>query len=154
MRSELNRALKDAMKNKDQRALCTIRLILAAIKEKDIAARAEDRCEGASDEEILAILAKMIKQRQESSQIYEEAGRLDLAEQERAEMEIVQSFLPPQLSCDEVESACCAVVADMNASGLKDMGRCMGELKSRYAGQMDFKLASGVVRKLLSENAA
>lgn len=154
MRSELNKALKVAMKEKDQRALSTIRLVLAAIKEKDIAARAEDRCEGASDEEILAILAKMIKQRQESSQIYEEAGRLDLAEQERAEMEIVQSFLPPQLSCEEVRSACCAVVEDMGASGLRDMGRCMGELKNRYAGQMDFKVASGVVRKLLSDSAA
>lgn len=154
MRGQLTEALKEAMKAKDQRRISTLRLILAAIKEKDIAARAQDRCEGASDEEILGVLAKMVKQRQESSRLYEEAGRLDLAEQEREEMEIIRSFMPQQLHDEEIKDACNEVVNEMGASGLKDMGRCMGELKARYSGQMDFKQASSIVRRLLSESAA
>ncbi|MFP4004001.1 MAG: GatB/YqeY domain-containing protein [Alphaproteobacteria bacterium] len=154
MRERLTEALKEAMKAKDQRKVSTLRLILAAIKEKDIAARSQDRCEGASEEEILGVLAKMVKQRQESSQTYEEAGRLDLAEQEREEMEIIQSFLPRQLHGEEVREACNAVIAELDASGLKDMGRCMGELKARYAGRMDFREASAIVRQLLAGRAA
>lgn len=154
MRERLTEALKEAMKAKDQRKVSTLRLILAAIKERDIAARAQDRCEGASEDEILGVLAKMAKQRQESSLTYEEAGRLDLAEQEREEMEIVESFLPRQLHGEEVREACNAVVQDIGADGLKDMGRCMGELKARYAGRMDFKEASSIVRRMLSERAA
>jgi len=154
MRGQLTEALKEAMKAKDQRGVSTLRLILAAIKEKDIAARAQDRCEGATNEEILGVLAKMLKQRQESSETYEEAGRLDLAEQEREEMEIIQSFMPRQLRGEEIRDACNSLVSEMQASGLKDMGRCMGELKSRYSGQMDFKEASCIVRRLLSESRA
>jgi uncharacterized protein len=154
MREQLTEALKEAMKAKDQRRVSTLRLILAAIKEKDIAARAQDRCEGASEEEILGVLAKMVKQRQESSQMYEDGGRLDLAEQEREEQEIIRSFMPRQLRSEEIREVCSSVVAEMGASGLKDMGRCMGELKARYSGRMDFKEANSIVRRLLSERAA
>lgn len=150
MREELSSALKEAMKNQDKVRLATLRLILAAIKDRDIAARSGDNSHGVSDKEILQILAKMIKQRSESSQTYEEAGRLDLAEQERQEIEIIRGFMPRQLDQDEIRSACSQVVEETGASGLKDMGKCMGALKTRFAGQMDFGKASGIVKELLS----
>jgi uncharacterized protein YqeY len=151
MRQELNDALKAAMKAKDQRKLATLRLILAAIKDRDIAARAEDRMGGVSDEEILGILQKMSKQRDESLRLYEEAGRLDLAEQEREEKEIVESFLPQQMSEDEIKDCCDKVLSDLGAENLKDMGKCMGALKERYTGQMDFSKASAIVRERLQQ---
>ncbi len=148
MRDKFAASLKDAIKAKDRIRTSTLRLILAAIKDRDIAARAGDR-RGVSDDEILQILAKMIKQREESSQTYDEAGRLDLAEQERQEIEIIMEFLPRQLGIEEIRSACNDVVAEIGARGLKDMGKCMGTLKQRYAGQMDFSKASGIVKGLL-----
>jgi len=151
MRTELTEALKDAMRAKDQRKLATLRLILAAIKDRDIAARSEDRMGGVSDDEILGILKKMSKQRDESLRLYEEAGRLDLAEQEREEKEIVESFLPQQMSEDEVRKCCEEVVAEMGAETLKDMGKCMGALKERHAGTMDFSKASAIVRERLQQ---
>ncbi|MCP5433284.1 MAG: GatB/YqeY domain-containing protein [Alphaproteobacteria bacterium] len=150
MREDINQALKTAMKARDQRRVSTLRLMLAAIKDRDIAARAEDRCEGASPEEILQILQKMVRQREESIRTYEEAGRADLAEQEREEEEIIKSFLPRQLSPAEIETACGHLLQEMGASTIKDMGRCMGALKERYAGQMDFARASAIVKEKLA----
>lgn len=149
MREELNEALKTALKAQDKRRLSTLRLILAAIKDRDIAARSEDRNEGVSDEEILSILQKMVKQRKESSTMYEEAGRLELAEQEREEIAIIDEYLPQQMSDDEVRTATQELVKDIEAAGLKDMGRTMAALKERYAGVMDFKVASATVIELL-----
>ncbi len=149
MREELNEALKTALKAQDKRRLSTLRLILAAIKDRDIAARSEDRNEGVSDEEILSILQKMVKQRKESSTMYEEAGRLELAEQEREEIAIIDEYLPQQMSDDEVRTATQELVKDIEAAGLKDMGRTMAALKERYAGVMDFKVASATVKELL-----
>lgn len=149
MRDELNADLKEALKSQDKRRTATLRLILAAIKDRDIAARSEDRTEGVTDDEILSILQKMVKQRRESSSTYEEAGRLELAEQERAEIEIISEYLPKQMSDDEIKKAAAAVVEEIDASGLKDMGRTMGALKERYSGVMDFKKASAVIKDLL-----
>ncbi len=153
MRDKLNSTLREAIKAKDDIRVSTLRLILAAIKDRDIAARSEDRRDGVTDDEILQILTKMVKQRQESSQIYEGAGRLDLSKRERQEIEVIRKFLPRQLDREEIRSACCNVVNEMEASGLKDMGKCMGVLKERYAGQMDFGKASNFVKELLSHGA-
>jgi hypothetical protein len=152
MRTELNEALKQAMKARDGRRVSTLRLILAAIKDRDIAARTEDRCSGITDDEILQVLAKMIRQRQESAEIYEQAGRAELALQEREEIGIIEGFMPKQFSTDEIRGACQKVVGDLGASGLRDMGKCMGALKERYAGQMDFSKASSVVKELLTHS--
>jgi uncharacterized protein len=149
MRDALNEALKKAVKAKDKRRTSTLRLILAAIKDRDIAARSVDRTEGVSDEEILSILQKMVKQRRESATMYEEAGRLELAEQEREEILIIDEYLPEQMSDDEIRTASQSVVKEIEATGLKDMGRTMGTLKERYAGVMDFKKASATVKELL-----
>ncbi len=149
MRAKISAALQEAMRDQNPRRLSTLRLILAAIKERDIAARAEDRCDGASEDEVLAILQKMVRQRQESARTFEEGGRLDLAEQERAEIEIIQTFLPRQLSEAEIAGACRAVVDEIGATALRDMGRCMGTLKERYAGRMDFSKASSIVKSCL-----
>ena len=156
MRNRINDGLKEAMKAKDTLRLSTLRLINAAIKDKDIALRGEGtdlRGEGTdalvSDDDILAILAKMIKQRQESATTYEEAGRLELAEKERAEIEMIEEFLPRQLSEAEVQAVVKKVVAEIGAESIRDMGRVMGTLKSRYAGQMDFGKAGAAVKGLL-----
>lgn len=150
MREELNEALKGAMKARDQRRTSTLRLILAAIKDRDIAARAEDRCSGVSDAEIVQILAKMIRQRQESAQVYDDACRPELALQEREEIGIIESFMPRQLNAEEIRAAVAKLVSEIGASGIRDMGRCMGALKERYAGQMDFGAASSVVKEILT----
>ncbi|MEM8987472.1 MAG: GatB/YqeY domain-containing protein [Pseudomonadota bacterium] len=149
LRQDINDAMKTAMKEKDQVRLSTLRLVNAAIKDRDIAARSEDRCDGVTDEEILAVLTKMVKQRDESFKTYEEAGRLDLAEREQTESEIIKSFLPRQLSEDEIQQAVAGVVDELEADGLKDMGRCMGALKQRYAGSMDFGRAGALMKERL-----
>jgi len=151
MRAEINEQLKEAIKAKDKRRISTLRLVLAAVKDRDIAARSEDRCQGVTDDEIRQIMAKMVKQREESATTYEEAGRADLALQEREEIEIIRSFLPRQLEADEIKVICSDVVGEIGASGLKDMGKCMGALKSKYAGQMDFSRASAIVKELLTQ---
>lgn len=151
LREKIDAALKTAMKARDEKIrVSTLRLINAAIKDRDIAARAEDRCEGVSDDEILAILTKMVKQREDSAAAYEEGGRPDLAEQERAEIEVIREFLPRQLSDDEIEEAVSAVIEELDAHGLKDMGRCMGALKERYPGAMDFGRAGAMMKKALA----
>lgn len=148
---QINADLKATMKARnDKLKVSTLRLITAAVKDKDIAARANDQCSGLKDEDILAVLTKMVKQREDSANTYEEAGRIELAEQERREMEIIQNYLPRQMSDQEVLAAVDDVITDIDAEGLKDMGKCMGELKSRYQGQMDFGKANKVVKDRLS----
>lgn len=149
MRDRLSQALKEAMKEKDSARLSTLRLINAAIKDKDIALRGEGRDSGATDDEVLAILAKMVKQRQESARVYEEGGRLELAEKELAEIGVIEGFLPRRLSDDEVEKAIAKAIADVGADSIRDMGKVMGALKSAYAGQMDFAKVGGAVRARL-----
>ena len=148
MRDEINEALKTAQKARDAHAVSTIRLINTAIKDRDIAQRGKGG-DPVGDEEIREILAKMIKQRRESARIYEEGSRLDLAEQERREIEIIEGFLPAQLDDEGVRAACAEAIRESGAQGLRDMGKCMGVLKKRYAGQMDFGTASGEVKRLL-----
>jgi uncharacterized protein YqeY len=146
IRERLSNDLKEAIKAKESTCVSTLRLILAAVKDRDIAARSEDTTDGVPDTEILAILGKMIKQRQESARIYEEAGRLDLAEQELAETDVIRSYLPRQMSGAEIEAAVGAVIAETGAASVRDMGKVMGLLKTRYAGKMDFGVAGAAVK--------
>ena len=148
MRDEINEALKTAQKARDAHAVSTLRLINTAIKDRDIAQRGKG-CDPVGDEEINEILAKMIKQRKESARVYEEGNRLDLAEQERREIGIIEGFLPEQMGEEDVRAACAEVVRESGAQGLRDMGKCMGVLKKRYPGQMDFGTASSEVKRQL-----
>ena len=150
MQERFTEALKTAVKAQDKIRVSTLRLIMAAIKDRDIAARSADSGDGVSDDQILEILAKMVKQRQEAATTYEEAGRLELAEQERAEILVIEDFLPAQLSDEDVASAVDAACEQVGAQSLKDMGKVMGELKGKYAGQMDFGKAGGLVKQRLS----
>ncbi len=149
MREKLTESMKEAMKAKDSRRLSTVRLIQSAIKDRDIANRGVGK-EAASDDEILQILQKMVKQREESAKIYEDAGRAELATQEREEIDVLKTFMPEQLSDDKVDEIVAAVVAEIGAAGMKDMGKVMAVLRERYAGQMDFAKASGVIKAKLS----
>lgn len=150
LREKIDEALKAAMKARDEKLrVSTLRLINAAIKDRDIAARACDRCNGVTDDEILAILMKMVKQREESAVVYENGARPDLAEQERAEVAVIKEFLPRQMSDDEISAAVKHVVTELEASGLKDMGRCMAALKARHSGAMDFGRAGAVMKQTL-----
>ncbi|ASY63800.1 Transamidase GatB domain protein [Sinorhizobium sojae CCBAU 05684] len=148
MREHFANALKEALKAKDARRTSTVRLIQAAIKDRDIANRGQGK-DPVGDEEIMQILAKMIKQREESARVYDEGGRPELAEQERQEIAIIGEFLPEQLPEEKVKELCAKVVKETGAHGLRDMGKCMNALKERYPGQMDFAKASGVVKDLL-----
>ena len=138
LRDRVNDALKQAMKDKDTTRLGTLRLINAAIKDQDIARRGSDNDTGCSDDDILAILGKMSKQRLESARAYEEGGRLDLAEQEREEISVIEEFLPRQLDEGEVAKAIDTAISETGASSIRDMGKVMGHLKENYTGQMDF----------------
>nr|WP_246518841.1 GatB/YqeY domain-containing protein [Ancylobacter lacus] len=149
LREAINASLKDALRAQDKLRAGTLRLINAAIKDRDIEARGHGR-DPLSDDEVLGLLTKMIKQREESARIYEEAGRVDLATQERAEVGVIQGFLPRQMSEAEAQAAVAAVIAEIDAHGLKDMGRTMAALKERYTGVMDFARASGTVKTLLT----
>jgi uncharacterized protein YqeY len=149
LRDDINNALKDAMKAGDARRVSTLRLVNSALKNADIEARGQGK-PPLTDEELLSLLQKMIKQRQESQAIYEKAGRADLATQEREEIEICSSYLPKQLSEAEARSAIETVVKELDAGGMKDMGRVMAALKERYAGKLDFTKASAAVKKALS----
>lgn len=149
MRSELNEALKEAIKSQDKIRASTLRLVMAAVKDRDIAARTDDNRDGVSDAEIIDILSKMVRQRVKSATTYDDAGRVDLADRERAEIEIIQGFLPAQLSEDEIQSAVETTIASLEASSLKDMGRVMAALKEAYAGQMDFGKAGALVKQKL-----
>ena len=149
-REEFTTALKIALKTKDQIAMSTIRLITAAIKDRDIAARAEGNAEGITDAEILSMMQSMIKQRQESSKTYADAGRDDLAEREIDEIAVIKGFLPAQLGDDEVTEIIDNIVTKVGASSIKDMGKVMAELKSNYAGQVDMAKAGGLVKVKLA----
>jgi uncharacterized protein YqeY len=149
LRQSINDSIKTAMKEKDRLRVSTLRLITAAVKDRDIAARAEDRCEGINDAEILSLLAKMVKQRQESAKTYEDNGRPELAEREREEIEIIREFMPKPLSEDEMKTVIAGLVKDSGATCLKDMGKIMGQLKSGYAGRVDMGKAGAVVKQHL-----
>jgi uncharacterized protein YqeY len=149
MRDRINAALKDAMKAKEMDRLSTLRLINAAIKDRDISVRAEGNEDGVSDDDLLAILGKMVKQRQESARAYEEGGRLELAEKELAEIRVIEDFLPRQLDQAEVDAAIEAAIAEVGAESIRDMGKVMGELKAKYTGQMDFGAVGPAVKAQL-----
>ena len=150
LREAVSEAYKDAMRAKEQLAVSTLRLIQAALKDRDIAARGRGQPEGVDEEEIRDMLQKMVRQRREAIEMYERGGRLELAEQERAEIAVIQRFLPQQLSEGEAAEAVEAVIRDVGAASLKDIGRCMSALKERHAGVMDFSKASGMVKAKLS----
>ena len=148
MRERFTQEMKDAMKAGDKRKLSTVRLIQAALKDKDIEARGAGKGQ-ASEEEILGLLQKMIKQRQESVAIYDQAGRRELADQERVEIAVIQVFLPRQMDDAETRAAVEAAIAATGAASMKDMGKVIGRLRAEYAGKMDFAKASGLVKELL-----
>ena len=150
MRDRLNAALKDAMKSKEVDRLSTLRLINAAIKDRDIALRGTaDEEGGVTDDDVLAIMGRMVKQRHESARAYEEGGRLELAEKERAEVKVIEEFLPKQLSEEEIGAAVDAAIAEVGATSIRDMGKVMGALKANFTGQMDFGKAGPQVKERL-----
>ena len=149
MRSRVNDALKTAMKNKDAARLTTLRLINAAIKDQDIALRGKSEDTQVSDADVLAILGKMVKQRQESARAYEEGGRLELAEKELEEITVIEDFLLRQLSEAEAEAAVAAAIAEVGADSIRDMGKVMGALKAKFTGQMDFGKVGPMVKAKL-----
>tara|TARA_R110000765_G_scaffold76402_4_gene149662 strand:+ start:1316 stop:1783 length:468 start_codon:yes stop_codon:yes gene_type:complete len=150
LRTRITDALKQAMKDKAVARLSTLRLINAAIKDKDIAARADGGDDGVGDAEVLAILGKMSKQRIESVRAYEEGGRLDLADRERDEIKVIEEFLPRQLTEDESAKAVDDAIAEVGASSIRDMGKVIGLLKAKYTGQMDFGSVGPKVKDRLS----
>ena len=150
LRTDLSAALKEAMKARRDIEVSTVRLILAALKDRDIAARGKGNLEGIAEDEIRQMLQNMIRQRRESIELYEKGGRCELAEQEREEIRIIEAFLPKQLGEAEIEAAAKALIAEIGAAGIKDMGRTMAQLKARFSGQMDTAKASLIVKRLLS----
>ncbi len=149
MRDKITEAMKQAMRDKATLRLSTLRLVNAAIKDADIAERGKGNDQGLDEPAILSLLAKMIKQRQESAVTYDGAGRAEMAAQERAEIAVIEEFLPKQLSEDEIKAAVEQAIANTSAESIKDMGKVMGALKGAYAGQMDFGKAGGIVKSLL-----
>jgi len=149
LRERLQVALKDAMRAKEAERLSTLRLINAAIKDREIASRGEGGEQEVGDPEILAIMGKMVKQRQESARAYEEGGRLELAEKELNEIKVIEEFLPRQLGAEEIEAAVKAAIAEAGATSIRDMGRVMAVLKGKYTGQMDFGAVGPKVKDLL-----
>jgi uncharacterized protein YqeY len=148
LRDNINNAMKDAMKARDERRVSTLRMVNAAIKNADIAARGEGK-EPLNEADLLALLQKMIKQRQESVELYDKGGRPELAQQERDEIAIIGAYLPKQMSDAEAGSAISTIVQEINAQTMKDMGRVMAALRERFAGQMDFGKASAKIKELL-----
>ena len=151
LRAEINSALKQAMRDKDARRLSTLRLINAAIKDREIALRGSGEEESLGEADVLASLGKMVKQRQESARTYEEGGRLDLAARELEEIEVIEEFLPRKLDDKEVSAAIDAAVAEVGASSIRDMGKVMGALKARHTGQMDFGAVGSQVKARLAQ---
>ncbi len=148
LREDIQNAIKNAMKNHETERLSTVRMILAGVKEKDVDARGKGK-ECASDADLLSMMQTMIKQRQESAKMYKDGGREDLAAKEEAEIAVIQEFLPKQMNDAEVEVAIKAAIAETGAASMKDMGKVMGALKAKYAGQMDFGSASGKIKAML-----
>lgn len=153
MRDRINAALKDAQDEGDKRRCATLRLVQTAVKDRETSAR-EHGEDGVTEAEVVEILQKMIRQRETSAVEFESSGQLDLAEQERVEQEIIREFLPPQLSDEEVKALCEDTVKEIDARGLRDIGRCMSELKARYPGKMDFVQASCFVKDMLRSNGS
>jgi uncharacterized protein len=149
LRSRLTEALKTAMKAKDARTVSTVRMILARLKERDIEVRPKGNPHGISDAEMVTMMQEMIKQRRESIELYQKGGRPELAKKEQEEIAVIESFMPRQLSEEEMGLAIRQVIGEVGASGAKDMGRVMAKLRERYAGTMDFAKASGIVRAQL-----
>jgi len=152
MRERISQAMKEALKNKDQTALATIRLISAALKDRDIAARTQDNADGISDDEILSMLQTMIKQRNESAKMYMDGNRPELAQAEQLEITVIQQFMPEQLDEEQVRQAIQLALDETGSSSVKDMGKVMAFLKARYAGQIDFSAASQMVKQALLAN--
>ena len=150
LRARITAEMKQAMKDKAAERLSTIRLINAAIKDRDIAVRVEGNHDGVDDSEVLAILGKMVRQRQESARTYEEAGRLDLSERELSEIVVIEEFLPRKLSDVEVTAAVERAISEVGAASIRDMGRVMGLLKTQYIGKMDFGAVGPIVKEKLS----
>lgn len=150
LRNRFNEELKKAMIGKDQRAVGAIRLIMAALKERDIAARPLGVADGIADDQILSLLASMIKQRRESIEMYQKGGRADLVEQEQGEIAVIETFLPKQMSEEEVRAVVDQAIKDSGAASVKDLGKLMADLKAKYAGQMDFSKASAFAREKLA----
>lgn len=150
LRRRLDEALKSAMRGRDLCATSTMRLILAALKDRDIAERGKGNVAGLSDEQILGLLRSMVKQRQESIRLYEQGGRPELAQQEANEIAVIEQFLPAQMDPQAMDNAVAAVIAEAEALTLKDMGRVMALLKQRFPGQMDFAKAGALVKARLS----
>jgi uncharacterized protein len=150
LRDQFSEQLKQRLQARDEIAVATLRLIIAAMKDRDIAARSKGNWEGIGDEEILSMLQSMIKQRQESIKMYEVGKRQDLADREAAEIRIIEGFLPRQLSETEVKAIIDQSIKSVGASGIKDMGKVMAEIKGKYAGQLDFSKASGWVKERLA----
>tara|TARA_B110000014_G_C20077968_1_gene562908 strand:- start:892 stop:1353 length:462 start_codon:yes stop_codon:yes gene_type:complete len=152
LRNSIPEALRVALKQQDKRCISTVRLIMAALKDRDIAARGKGDTEGISDDEILQMLQTMVKQRRESIQMYEKGGRKELAEQEAKEITIIERFLPQQLDEEHINIIVEKIINEIGAVSLKDMGQVMSELRNNYAGQMDFSKASGLVKQKLSNS--
>lgn len=148
MREQLAEALKKALKSKDRCRISTLRLVQAAVQDRDIANRGAGR-DPVSDDDIAQILVKMIRQREESARLYEEGSRLELADQEREEIAVIREFLPQQLGEEAVKKACAQVIDEVGADGLRDMGKCMNALRQKFPGRMDFGKASGIVKTML-----
>ena len=149
LRDDINNALKTAMKAQEPLRVSTLRMVNSTIKNADIQARGENK-EAPADEELLGLLQKMIKQRQESVELYDKGGRAELANQEREEIAIISAYLPKQMSEDDVKAAISAAIAETGAAGMKDMGKVIAVLRAKFAGQMDFGKASGLVKAALS----
>ena len=149
LRTEIKDAYKAAMKAKETLAVSTLRLILAALKDRDIAARSKGNMDGIAEDEILTLLQSMIKQRRDSIEAYEKGGRMELAQQEAGEIAVIERFLPAQMSDDEIDEAVGELVSELEATSLKDMGKGMSAMKERFAGKMDFGKASAVVKARL-----
>ena len=150
LRIKINDSLKESLKNKDEISVSTIRLIMAAMKDRDIAERSTGNMEGIDDPTLLSMMQAMIKQRQESSKMYADAGRDDLADREMDEIKVIEQFLPAQLTEDEVKAVIQSIIADTHAESVRDMGKVMAVLKDKYAGQMDMGKASGLVKQKLA----
>ena len=150
LRSELNDALKVAVKAKEQIAVTTLRLILAALKDRDIAARGKGNCDGIEDTEILEMLQKMVRQRREAIELYRQGDRQELVEKEAKEIDVIERFLPQPLGEAEMTGAIGEIMSELEAKSLKDMGRVMGALKERFPGRMDFGKASAIVKERLA----
>lgn len=149
-RTEFSAALKEALKSRDTVAMATIRLILAALKDRDIEARGRGHAEGISESDILAMLQSMIKQRQESHKTYADAGRSDLADREAAEIVVIKRFLPQQMNDSEMRETVNTLIVELGVTDIRDMGKVMAELKARYAGKLDMARASGAVKDRLA----